>query len=196
VDTRSDGEAIESVLARRIAGERAQRGWSLADLAEGSGVSRSMLSKIEREEASPTTSVLVRIAMAFGITLSELLTAPAALDSRLARAADQPIWTDPGTGYRRRQIYLSAAMPLELAEIELPAGASVAVPAYSYELVRQVVWVLKGSLTISEGERRTRLEIGDRLEFGPPSDVVFGNDSDKPCRYVVAVLRMANKFSA
>ena len=155
-----------------------------------------MLSKIEREEASPTTSVLVRIAMAFGITLSELLTETAALNARLVRAADQPIWTDPGTGYCRRQIYLSAAMPLELAEIELPVKASVAVPAYSYELVRQVVWVLEGSLTISEGERRTRLERGDRLEFGPPSDVVFENDSGGPCRYVVAVLRMASKFSA
>lgn len=155
-----------------------------------------MLSKIERGEASPTTAVLVRIAIAFGVTLSELLAEPTSLDSRLARAADQPIWKDPGTGYRRRQIYLSAAMPLELAEIELPAGASLAVPAYSYELIRQIVWVLKGTLTIKEGERRTILESGDRLAFGPPSDVVFENDSTQPCSYVVAVLRMANRLSA
>ena len=187
---------IESVLAQRIARERAQRGWSLADVAERSGVSRSMLSKIERGEASPTTTVLVRIAIAFGITLSELLAGPTSQASRLARAADQPIWQDPGTGYHRRQIYLSAAVPFELAEIELPAGASIAVPAYSYELIRQIVWVLEGTLTIKEGERRTRLESGDRLEFGPPSDVVFVNDSDQLCRYVVAVLRMANRLSA
>lgn len=187
---------IESVLAQRIARERAQRGWSLADVAERSGVSRSMLSKIERGEASPTTAVLVRIAIAFGITLSELLAEPTFLDSRLARAADQPIWTDPGAGYRRRQIYLSAAVPLELAEIELPAGATLAVPGYSYELIRQIVWVQEGTLTIKEGERRTRLESGDRLEFGPPSDVVFENESGQPCRYVVAILRMANRISA
>jgi uncharacterized cupin superfamily protein len=87
-------------------------------------------------------------------------------------------------------------MPLELTEIELPAGASLAVPAYSYELVRQIVWVLSGSLTISEGDRRTALQSGDRLEFGPPSDVVFGNESGEPCRYVVAVLRMTSKLSA
>lgn len=187
---------IRSILAQRIARERAQRGWSLADVAERSGVSRSMLSKIEREEASPTTTVLVRIAIAFGITLSELLAEPTSLNSRLARTADQPIWTDPGIGYRRRQIYLSATTPLEMAEIELPAGASVAVPAYSYELVRQIVWVLKGTLTINEGERCTKLENGDRLEFGPPSDVVFENSSDRPCRYVVIVLRTASRLSA
>lgn len=187
---------MESILAQRIARERAQRGWSLAEVAERSGVSRSMLSKIEREEVSPTTTVLVRIGIAFGITLAELLTAPTTIDSRLARAGDQPIWVDPKTGYRRRQIYLSAAMPLELTEIELPAKASVAVPGYSYELIRQVVWVLKGSLTISEGASHTTLEHGDRLEFGSPADVVFENESDKPCCYVVAVLRMANRLSA
>ena len=186
---------IETVLAQRIARERASRGWSLADVAERSGVSRSMLSKIEREEASPTTTVLVRIAIAFGITLAELLSEPAAMDARLVRAADQPVWTDPATGYRRRQIYLSGSTPLEMEEIELPAGASLAVPAYSYELIRQVVWVLKGTLTIIEGERRAELGAGDRIEFGPPSDVVFENEGDKPCRYVVAVLRMANRLS-
>lgn len=154
-----------------------------------------MLSKVERQEASPTTTVLVRIGAAFGLTLAELLTEPEAFDSRLARAADQPIWTDPRTGYRRRQIYLGATMPLELTEIELPPKASVAVPAYTYERVRQLVWVLKGTLTINEGERRTSLARGDRLEFGPPSDVVFENESDKPCCYIVAVLRVANRLS-
>ena len=187
---------VESILAQRIAHERAQRGWSLADVAERSGVSRSMLSKIEREEVSPTTAVLVRIAVAFEITLAELLSEPAVMESRLVRAADQPIWTDPGTGYRRRQIYLGTAIPFELAEIELPAGASITAPAYSYEMFRQVVWVLQGTLTISEGESRSRLDRGDRLEFGPPSDVLFENEGDKPCRYVVAILRVANRLLA
>ena len=187
---------IETVLAERIAFERARHGWSLVDLAERSGVSRSMLSKIERKEASPTTVVLVRIGVAFGLTLAELLTEPTTADSRLARIADQPVWTDPGTGYRRRQIYLSASTPLELTELELPAGASVAAPAYYYQLVREVVWVLKGALTITEGKHHTKLGPGDRLEFGPPSDVVIANDSDKPCRYVVAILRMSNRVLA
>ena len=187
---------IETVLAERIAHERAQRGWSLEDLAERSGVSRSMLSKIERKESSPTTMVLVRIGGALGLTLAELLTEPTTADTRLARAAEQPVWTDPKTSYRRRQIYLSASTPLELTEVELPAGVSVAAPAYYYQFVREVVWVLKGTLTVNEGERRSKLDPGDRLEFGPPSDVVFTNDSDKPCRYVVAILRMPNRVLA
>jgi transcriptional regulator with XRE-family HTH domain len=179
----------EAALAHRIAQERAQRGWSLADVAERSGVSRSMLSKIERQEASPTATVLLRIASAFGVTLAELLTAPAAASPRLARAADQPTWTDPTSRYRRRQVYLSPTLPLELVEVDLPAGALVAAPASSYALIRQVLWVLEGAVTIVEGEQRTALQSGDRLEFGPPADVVFQNETDAPCRYLVAVVR-------
>jgi transcriptional regulator with XRE-family HTH domain len=176
-------------LASRISGERAARGWSLAQLAERSNVSRSMLSKIERQEASPTATVLVRVAAAFGVTLAELLTEPAAAASRLARVADQPTWVDPATGYRRRQVYMSAALPLELVEVDLPPGASTAAPAASYMLIRQVLWVLEGAVTILEGELQTVLVAGDRLEFGPPSDVVFRNESEKRCRYLVAVIR-------
>ena len=179
----------EAALADRVARERAQRGWSLADVAERSGVSRSMLSKIERQEASPTATVLLRIAAAFELTLAELLTEPAAPSPRLARAADQPTWTDPTSHYRRRQIYLSPSLPLELVEVNLPAGALVAAPASSYALIRQVLWVLEGAVTIVEGDRRTTLQSGDRLEFGPPADVVFQNETDAPCRYLVAVVR-------
>jgi transcriptional regulator with XRE-family HTH domain len=46
-------------IANRIRVEREQRSWSLADLSERSGVSRAMISKIERNEASPTATVLV-----------------------------------------------------------------------------------------------------------------------------------------
>jgi transcriptional regulator with XRE-family HTH domain len=180
---------VDAALAHRIAQERAKRGWSLAQLAERSTVSRSMLSKIERQEASPTATVLLRIAVAFGLTLAELLAESAIAGDRFSTAAEQPTWIDPATGYLRRQVYLSQALPMELVEVELPAGKSVAAPASSYELIRQVLWVLEGTVTVSEAGLRTVLNAGDRLEFGPPSDVVFRNETGKPCRYLVAVLR-------
>lgn len=175
-------------LSRRILSTRKVQGWSLADLSTRSGVSKAMLSKIERCEVSPTASVLIRIATAFNITLAELLT-DASAEAHYQRAADQPVWTDPATHYLRRQIYLTARLPLELVEVVLPALTSVAIPASSYALIRQVVWVIEGQLTIVEGDSETKLATGDRLEFGPPADCAFRNDADKPCRYLVAVLR-------
>ena len=177
-----------SALARRIRGEREARSWSLGDLAERAGVSKAMLSKIERTEASPTAATLSRIATAYGLTMAALFEL-AAEGSRLMRARDQPIWRDPKTSYLRRQVFLSPSNPLELVEVELPPRQEVAFPASAFHLIHQVVWVLNNRLTVLEGKTRHELAAGDRVEFDAPSDVVFRNEGAQPCRYVVAVVR-------
>jgi transcriptional regulator with XRE-family HTH domain len=176
-------------IAGRVRAERAARGWSLADLAARSGVSKGMLSKIERGAASPTAAVLARIATAFGLTLAAVVAPAGSGRARLARAADQPAWRDPKAHYVRRQLFSSAESPLELVDVTLPARASVSFPASTYEFTRHVVVVLEGRLTIQEGRERAELAAGDRLEFGPPSDVTFRSSGARPCRYLVAVLR-------
>lgn len=178
-----------TLLARRIRLEREARGWSLAELAARSGVSKAAISKIEREEASPTAALLVRLAAAFDLTLAGLLLRAEGGADRVTRAADQPVWTDPATGYRRRQIHARPDHPVELVEVEMPAGGRVALPASSYAHIRQIVWVRTGALTLIEGGVRHDLRPGDCLGFGPPADVVFANEGAVPCTYVVALAR-------
>jgi transcriptional regulator with XRE-family HTH domain len=181
----NDGAA----LARRIRSEREAKGWSLAGLAERAHVSKAMLSKIERDEASPTAATLSRIATAYGLTLAALFEPVGAASPRLVRAKEQPLWRDPKTSYLRRQVFLSRSNPLELVEIELPARQEVGFPASAYLLVQEVVWVLTNRLTIMEGASRQDLAAGDRIELGAPSDVVFRNEGAQSCRYLVAVIR-------
>jgi transcriptional regulator with XRE-family HTH domain len=176
-------------LSCRLRAERQRRQWSLADLAAHSGVSKAMLSKIEREQVSPTATILVRIAAALDLTLAGLLEPYAARPEKMLRAADQPRWRDPGTGYIRCQVYQSADQPLELVEVSLPPGACVGFPASSYMFIRQVVWLLSGELEISEGNVPYVLQPGDRFEFGPPADSAFRNIGDRDCRYLVALVR-------
>src|SRR5690242_10026588 len=132
----AEGTSLDSHLAQRISSLRTAQGWSLAELSARSTVSKAMLSKIERGESSPTATVLAKIAAAFGLSLAKLLTEPSQPPSRLLTASEQPRWTDPATGYRRRQIYISAEAPLELVEVNLPAGAVVGMPASSYVFAR------------------------------------------------------------
>ncbi|MCA6120540.1 helix-turn-helix domain-containing protein [Bradyrhizobium sp. WSM 1704] len=176
-------------LAQRIRLERDSRGWSLADLAERSGVSKATISKIERAEVSPTAVVLVRLASAFDLTLAGLMLRAEGTGERLSRAAAQPIWRDPESGYLRRQVYSRPDHPVELVRIELPAKQSVTLPASSYAHIRQLVWVQSGSLVIIEGGTRHALGAGDCLGFGPPADTTFANESNAACSYVVALAR-------
>jgi transcriptional regulator with XRE-family HTH domain len=182
-------ENDRATLSRRIRQERETRGWSLSTLAERAGVSKAMLSKIERGEASPTAATLSRIATAYGLTLAALFEQAQAASARLLRAKEQPLWRDPKTSYLRRQVFLSRANPLELVEVELPGRQEVGFPASAYLLIQQVVWVLSHRLTIMEGAQRHDLAAGDRIEFGAPADVVFRNEGAQSCRYLVAIVR-------
>ena len=176
-------------IARRIRLERDARGWSLADLAERSGVAKATISKIEREEMSPTAVILVRLAGAFDLTLAGLLLRAEGGGERLSRAADQPTWRDPETGYLRKQVFSRSDHPVEIAQIELPAGQQVVMPASSYAHIRQAVWVQSGELVIVEGGDRRLLGAGDCLGFGPPCNVTFANETAAPCTYLVVLAR-------
>jgi len=176
-------------LATRIAIEREARGWSLADLAERSGVSKAMISKVERGEASPTATLLGRLSGAFGLTLSTLLARAEHGGGRLVRAEEQPLWQDPATGYVRRQVSPQSDLPLELVRVELPAGASVTFPTSSYTFNRHVIWVLKGKLNFHEGETVHQMDPGDCLLLGPPTECTYETRGREPCIYLVVVMR-------
>ncbi|MFJ4294619.1 helix-turn-helix domain-containing protein [Curtobacterium sp. NPDC089689] len=193
----------ESDLAERALGERLQRlrterGWSLTELAEESGVSRAMINRVERGVSSPTATILGRLSGAFGLTVSQLL--DESLDHEVPRATDPDdargvqrgatadSWTDPDTGYRRRPVS-SADFPADVTEVRLPAGREVAYPASAYAFLRHCIWVLDGTLELVVGDAVTRLGTGDRIELGEPADVVYRNTGDEPTRYVVVVVR-------
>ncbi len=131
----------------------------------------------------------MRRAGAFDLTLAGLLVRAEREGERVSRSADQPLWRDPETGYRRRQVFSRPDHPVEIVEVEMPAGRRVALPASSYVHIRQVVWVRTGELVIVEGGERHRLAAGDCLGFGPPCEVTFANESAAPCIYVVALAR-------
>jgi transcriptional regulator with XRE-family HTH domain len=176
-------------LAVRLRLERDSRGWSLADLAERSGVSRATISKIERAEVSPTAVVLVRLASAFDLTLAGLMLRAEGQGDRLSRASTQPVWRDPDTGYLRTQVFNRPDHPLEIIKVELPARQRVTLPASSYAHIRQAVWVQAGALVIIEGGERYALGTGDCLGFGPPAEVTFANETAATCTYIVALAR-------
>jgi transcriptional regulator with XRE-family HTH domain len=148
-----------------------------------------MIGKIERGEVQPTAALLGRLSAALGMTLSELIARAEGDDRRLVRAADQAVWTDPDSGYRRRAVSPPVGGPLELVEVDLPAGAEVELAADTYAFIHQQIWVLEGHLRFREGDEVHELDAGDCLQLGDPAPCAFVNPTRDRCRYLVALAK-------
>ncbi|MEG3132356.1 XRE family transcriptional regulator [Rouxiella sp. T17] len=184
----SKEDKLNARIGQKVRQEREQRGWSLTDLAQNSGVSRAMIHKIERGESSPTATILARISGAFDMSMSQLIALTEVRTGTLVRHENQAVWQDPETGYIRRHVS-PGQMPLDLVSVELPANTTVPMPAISYLSRRQFIWVIEGRLTFEEGTRIFNMFTGDCLELGDPTDCVFKNDTNEVCRYAVVVLK-------
>jgi len=150
-----------------------------------------MINKVERNQSSPTSALLARLAAAFGVTMSTLLMrAEGGSGAGVTRAADRARWTDPATGYVRAQVFPTPGsdFPVDMVEVEMPPGEQVSYPASAYAFGRHGVWVLSGRLDLSLGDVTHALEEGDAIVFGPPARSTYANTSDRPCSYVVTVL--------
>ena len=116
--------ALPVLIGRRVAARRAALKLPLEEVAARTGVSRAMISRIERGEVHASAVVLDKLCAGLGISLSALFARDAA--SPLLRRADQPVWQDPSSGYRRREVApAGTGSPVRIVEVDFPAGAEV-----------------------------------------------------------------------
>jgi transcriptional regulator with XRE-family HTH domain len=189
-EVESTPDHVDVRLAARLAELRAEQGWSLGELAERSGVSRSTLSRAERAEISPTAALLNRLCHVYGRTMSQLLSEVEAEPAPLVRAAEQPVWEDRASGFVRRSVSPPhAGLRGELVEGRLAAGADIAYDRPPVRGLEQHIWVLEGALQVTAQDVEHRLGAGDclRLRVWGPTRFRCGGPED--VRYVLAVVR-------
>ncbi|MBA3038237.1 MAG: helix-turn-helix domain-containing protein [Rhizobiaceae bacterium] len=182
-------EQFEKTVAVRLKTLRTERGLTLDQLAELSGVSRAMISRVERGEASPTAALLARLCSALGVSLSVFFATAGREASPLARRADQPVWRDPESGYLRRVVSPSGlGARVDVVEVEFPAGAEVRFPGQQASRSQsQHVWLFEGEMELTVGETMHRLSAGDCLFMNVGDVHGFRNPTDKPARYAVII---------
>ena len=183
-------DPIEMRLAARLAALRAARGLSLDALADTTGISRATLSRLERGEASPTAAMLGRLCAAYGWTLSRLMSAAETEPPQRLAPAEQPVWTDPETGFRRRVVSPPAAgLRAELVECSLPPGARIAYDAPAVAGLEHHLWMLDGALDITLDDTTHRLAAGDCLRYRSLGASRFACAGRKPARYLIAMVQ-------
>ena len=182
-------DSLNDRIAKRVQDLRAARGLSLDALATHCGVSRSMISLIERGESSPTAVLLEKLATGLNVPLASLFDAPEPANDPVARLADQPAWRDPHSGYLRRNVSpAGVASPIQIVDVSFPAGARVAYETAAREVtIHQQVWVLEGAIDVTVGKERHQLGTGDCLALVLDRPVSYHNPTRKAARYAVVI---------
>jgi transcriptional regulator with XRE-family HTH domain len=145
---------------------RLSRGWSLERLSSVSGVSRSMLSEVERGEASPTLALALAIARAFAVPLGEMI--GSADGQNLLQVVSH---NDPTFDYRaeaecqiRTLSPLDADRRFEFYRLDFSRGGELRSQAH-FVGVRELAYVEVGRVRVESGTNHVVLTAGDSVTF-------------------------------
>jgi len=183
-----DRAGITQRLAARLREERTAKGLSLDALARLSGVSRSMLSQIERGESSPTVASLWNLTRALNIDFSALLDSERAAENpiREVMTADRtPMIRNRAAGCEIRILSSAEAVgQTEVYDIRFAAGASLESTAHEAGTVEHLT-VLEGRLDIASGEEVVQAAAGDTVRYA--ADLAHAIRAAAPARALLIV---------
>lgn len=163
---------------------------TLDELAEKSGVSRAMISKIERGQSSPSATVLGKLAEGLQVGISTLVGGNVVRSSsRLYRPHEQPVFRDPQTGFERRS--LSPIFPARggvdvVMNVLQPGGSSGTFPAHDPG-VTEVLVVLRGKLKVTLDDEAHIMEQGDSLFFHADVTHRFDNVAEIVTEFMITI---------
>lgn len=191
--TTGASSAVEAVssgrLGARVKNLRRRQGLTLEELAAGSGVSRAMLSKVERGEKNPTLVVAARVAEGLGVGLSELLGTEERREVVVVPRDRRPTMRDPGTGFERQLLSPPfGGRGVEFVRNVVPVGATSGRFPPHRRGVEEYVVVEKGRLRAVLGGEERVLGEGDALYFEADVPHRFDNAGEEECSYYLVIV--------
>lgn len=182
---------LSQIFGERVRTLREQARLTLEELSQRSGVSRAMLSKVERGEKSPTIGVASSISKALNSTLTYLTNGQQEHRAvAVVRRDERHVFKDRESGFERHLISPAiAGISTELLYHLLKPGTSTGtLPAYPSGTEKQVV-VIAGTLIVAMKSGDIELKTGDALYFEADVDHAFVNRGKTQCEYYLVVSR-------
>ena len=180
-------------LAERLKQYRKVKQWTLEQLADHSGVSRSMLSQIERNKANPTLGVACRIAQALGISIAELVEEPWTQPTIEVVRANDPVnvMRDDENGYVQ-MLSPASAETTEFYKLTLPPAARLNSKPH-FRGTREILTVHKGSVEVISGNDATQLAAGDTAYYqADQNHRIINHGKDECLLYMIICVDASN----
>jgi transcriptional regulator with XRE-family HTH domain len=184
----ADVPGVTAAVARTLKALRADRGWSLDQLAARSGVSKGVLVTLEQGRSNPNLATLARIGDAFGVPVTLLVDVGGEPAVRISSPDDSRVlWRGPsgGTG-----TILGATDPpwaVELWRWEVMPGETFGGEAHA-PATREMIWVESGTVTLTVAGERHSVSAGQSARFPASRPHHYDNESDEPAHLIMVVL--------
>jgi transcriptional regulator with XRE-family HTH domain len=189
--TRTPGvveEVVSGRLGRRVRALRRERGLTLDGLARRSGVSRAMISKLERGEKNPTLVVAAKVAEGLGVSLSQVVGVEERREVVVVRRERRMVMRDPETGFERQLLSPSfGGRGIEFIRNVVPIGSTSGEFPPHRRGVSEYVVVERGRLRALLGTDEYFLERGDALYFEADVTHRFDNAGEGECSYYLVI---------
>ncbi|QFT85727.1 anaerobic benzoate catabolism transcriptional regulator [Halomonas sp. THAF12] len=168
------------LLCDRVIALRKKRGLTLDQLASACGVSRSMLSQIERGRANPTLAVTLRIAQAFGLSIGDLVDQPwTASTIEVVRGDDAThLFRDDRECRIRTLSPLHLEKSVEFYELRIAPRAQL-YSAPHFEGTRELLTITRGRARVIAGDNECQLGVGDSAHYHADQEHTIENDSEE-----------------
>ncbi len=171
-------------LGRRIHELRVGRSWTLDVLAERAGVSKAMLSKVERGENNPTLVVATKIAAALGLTMSQLIGADERRRALWLPKEQRVTFHDAATGIERLLFPAFGSSAVDIVQVVMPAGSSSGDLAPHLTAMEYYLLVERGVVRVTMGDDTYEVGEGDAFYFVADVPHRFDNIGAGEARYV------------
>lgn len=178
--------SLDDQIAARLRALRAERNWSLDELARRSDISRATLSRLENAEVSPTASVLGRLCAAYGMAMSRLMRMVEEDFAPVIRRDAQWLWQDQAIAFERRSVSPpNAALGGEVIECTIGPGARISYPEASKPGLEHHLVMLEGRLSMTVGGATHDLAAGDCLRYLLHGPTEFATSDEVGARYIL-----------
>ncbi|MEH1017483.1 XRE family transcriptional regulator [Micromonospora sp. CPCC 206060] len=175
--------AVRVAISGNLRRKRLANGMSLRELAERTGVSKALLSQIERGVANPTVDILARIADAVDLSFTELTRSPLLGPEVLRSGESEPLMV--GETSVRTLFAGAERRRFELSEGLIPADAHSVKSAHGVGSMEHA-YVVEGLVTVASNGWSVRLEAGDAIRFAAEAEHVYIT-ADKPARILTLI---------
>jgi transcriptional regulator with XRE-family HTH domain len=175
----------ETRIGARLRAARKAHGFTLDQLAVSAGLTKGFLSRIERDETSPSVASLIALCEVMSLDVGSLFTVA---EVALVQRDSAPSINLGGTGVVERLMTPRGQPAFQLVHSTIEPGGAGGTEPYTINCELEVVYCLRGAMELVFADRRQRLDAGDALTFAGGEPHTWVNPSDRHRAEVVWVL--------